>query len=267
MAKKDITHEASASATGYLYQCRIALLLGLRAIPQTPDLMISVEKFDDVAFDTNGTPSELIQTKHHVGSTGNLSNASTDLWNTLLIWTKATKADVETPFRTKFILLTTGQAPGDSAASILRASSRDEKRADEILCETASKSASKENKSAYVEYTSLPKESRISLLKAITILDGSSGIVDVVDEIVQELYYAAPKEQGPHLVERLEGWWFSTIIKALSTKPVEAIPVLAIDQRVDDLREEFKREALPVDLKTELPSQEASARTTLLTVM
>jgi hypothetical protein len=259
VAKNDITHEASASATGYLYQCRIALLLGLQAIPLNPDLLISVEKFDDVAFDTNGTPSELIQTKHHVGSTGNLTNASSDLWNTLLIWTKATKADLETPFRTKFILLTTGQAPSDSAASFLRASSRDEKRADKILCETASKSSSKENKSAYVEYTSLPEESRISLLKAITILDGSPSIVDVVDEIVQELYYAAPKEQVPHLVERLEGWWFSTIIKALSAKPVEGISVLAIDQRVDDLREEFKREALPVDVKTELPSQDVIA--------
>jgi hypothetical protein len=256
VAKKENTHEASASATGYLYQCRIALLLGLRAIPLTPDLKISVEKFDDVAFDTNGTPSELIQTKHHIGSTGNLSNASSDLWNTLLIWVKATKADVETPFRTKFILLTTGIAPADSAASFLRAGSRDEQRADKIFCETAAKSSSKENKGAYAEYTSLPAANRISLLQAITVLDSSPSIVDVFEELVQELHYSAPRDQVPHLVERLEGWWFSTIIKALSSKPVQAVSVLSIDQRVDDLREEFKREALPVDLKTEIPPQE-----------
>lgn len=202
MAKKENTHEARASATGYLYQCRIALLLGLRAIPLTPDLEISVEKFDDVAFDTNGTPSELIQTKHHIGSTGNLSNASSDLWNTLLIWVKAAKADVETPFRTKFILLTTGIAPTDSAASFLRTGSRDEQRADKILCETAAESSSKENKDAYAEYTSLPAENRISLLQAITILDSSPSIVDVFEELVQELHYSAPKDQVPHLVER-----------------------------------------------------------------
>ncbi|MGC2656524.1 MAG: ABC-three component system protein [Bryobacteraceae bacterium] len=259
MARKESTHEASASATGYLYQCRIALLLGLRAIPLTPDLKISVEKFDDVAFDCNGTPSELVQTKHHIGSTGNLSNASSDLWNTLLIWVKAVKADIEAPFHTKFVLLTTGHAPEASAASLLRASSRDEQEADKILCNTAATSSSKDNKGAYSEYTSLPRESRISLLKAITILDGSPCIVDVFEEIVQELYYSAPKEQVPHLVERLEGWWFSTVIKALSTKPVQTIAVLSIDQRVDDLREEFKREALPVDLKTETPSKEVIA--------
>jgi hypothetical protein len=72
---------------------------------------------------------------------------------------------------------------------------------------------------------------------------------------VQELRYSAPKEQVPHLVERLEGWWFSTVIKALTAVPVQAIPVLSIDQRVDDLREEFKRDALPVDLSTTSPPQ------------
>jgi hypothetical protein len=73
VAKKDITHEASASATGYLYQCRIALLLGLQSIPLNPDLMISVEKFDDVAFDTNGTtlggtPGRLVVLNDHQGT-------------------------------------------------------------------------------------------------------------------------------------------------------------------------------------------------------
>jgi hypothetical protein len=50
MAEKKNAHEVSGSATGYLYQCRIALLAGLRAIPTTPNLAVSVEKFDDVAF-------------------------------------------------------------------------------------------------------------------------------------------------------------------------------------------------------------------------
>jgi len=259
VAQRNVSHEASASATGYLFQCRIALLFGLRAIPLTPNLSISIEKFDDVAFDSNGTPNEQIQAKHHIGSTGNLSNASPDLWNTLLIWAKQVKADVELPFRTKFILLTTGIAPEDSAASLLRVSSRDEEKADAILYETAGKSKNKANSEAYSTFASLPKESRISLLKAITVLDGSPGIVDVFEEIVQELHYSAPKEQVPHLVERLEGWWFSTIIRALSAKPVQSISVTSIDQRVDELREAFQRAALPVDLKTENPSQEIIA--------
>lgn len=112
MGKQGDTHEASASATGYLFQCRFALLAGLRAIPESPQLAISIEKFDDVAFEDGGEPTQLIQTKHHVGRAGNLSDASTDIWNTLLIWSKLIAADVEAAFRIKFVLLTTASAPG-----------------------------------------------------------------------------------------------------------------------------------------------------------
>lgn len=79
------THEASASATGYLFQCRYALLAGLQAIAKSPQLEISIEKFDDVGFEVDGEPTQLIQTKHHVGKLGNLTDASVDLWKTLLI--------------------------------------------------------------------------------------------------------------------------------------------------------------------------------------
>ncbi|MGA7522393.1 MAG: ABC-three component system protein [Acidobacteriaceae bacterium] len=259
MAGKNNGHEASASAAGYLYQCRIALLIGLRAIPTNPNLSVSVERFDDVAFDATGTPAELIQTKHHIGKSGNLTNASADLWKTLLIWSKATKADSEAPFRTRFLLMTTGAAPIGSAAHCLRAKDgeRNEEEADKILMKTATTSTSVENAEAYKLYTALSSPVRLSLLKAITVLDSAPDIVDVVDELEQGLYYAAPKGQVAHLVERLEGWWFATVIKAMLNKT--SIPVLAIDQRVDELREEFKRTALPVDLKNTAPPQEVIA--------
>ncbi len=61
MADACNTHEASASAAGYLFQCRYALYAGLRAIPNAPQLEISIEKFDDVGFEVQGEPTELIQ--------------------------------------------------------------------------------------------------------------------------------------------------------------------------------------------------------------
>ena len=108
MANGKKSHEASASANGYLYQCRIALLMALKAIPLNVNQEVSVERFDDVAFDNTGTPSELIQTKHHIEKSGNLTDASSDLWKTLLIWLKAVKSDAQLPFRMKFLLMTTG---------------------------------------------------------------------------------------------------------------------------------------------------------------
>lgn len=49
------------------------------------------------------------------------------------------------------------------------------------------------------------------------------------------------------------------MIRALSADSPSAIPVLAIEQRVDELREEFKRDALPVDFQTTVPSQNVIA--------
>jgi hypothetical protein len=104
-------HEASASATGYLFQCRFALLVGIQGIAESPQLAVSIEKFDDIGFDLHGDPVQLIQTKHHIDKVGNLSDASVDLWKTLHIWTKLVAKDVQAPFRIRFMLLTTAAAP------------------------------------------------------------------------------------------------------------------------------------------------------------
>ena len=79
------SHDASASLTGYLFQARYALLRGLEEGRRHPGHALSIEKFDDVAFEEAGRPVELIQTKHH-GNRGDVSDASVDLWKTLHIW-------------------------------------------------------------------------------------------------------------------------------------------------------------------------------------
>lgn len=247
------THEARASAIGYLFQCRYALLRGLQATFDSPSLNISIEKFDDVAFDKAGDPTEQIQTKHHLNGLGNLTDASPDLWKTLLIWSKAVATDVEIPFRTRFVLLTTGVAQEGSAASMLRMRDRDEASADERLMQVAETSTNKANAEAYAAYRGLPKEQRLSLLRVLDILDGSPNIVDVREEIAKDLHHAAAKGHIDHLVERLEGWWFNVIVRALTGAGPNTIPVLSIETRVDELREEFKRSALPVDFKHDTP--------------
>lgn len=259
MANGKKSHEASASATGYLYQCRIALLMALKAIPLNVNQEVSVERFDDVAFDNTGTPSELVQTKHHIEKSGNLTDASSDLWKTLLIWLKAVKADAQVPFRMKFLLMTTGTAPDGAACSYLRAiaNARNEAEADKHLTATATTSKNADHTEAYDIYKRLSQEVRLSLLRSIMILDNAPNITDVIDEIRQVLYMAAPKNQIANFVERLEGWWFARAIDGLVNR--KSIPLLAVDQRIDELREEFQRDSLPVDVKGSVPSPEVIA--------
>src|SRR5260221_7860116 len=111
MEMPDNPHGAAASALGYLFQCRYALLEGLRSVPDTPHLLISIEKFDDVAFEANGEPTDLIQTKHHIDKTGDLSDNSVDLWKTIAVWLSKLAEEIDAPFRMKFALLTTADAP------------------------------------------------------------------------------------------------------------------------------------------------------------
>jgi hypothetical protein len=251
-------HGASESATGYLYQCRYALLAGLTEMAGSPDLEISIEKFDDIAFEKNGDPVALIQTKHHINGIGNLTDASVDLWKTLGIWAGLVAKNLETPFRVRFMLLTTGEAPTDSAASFLRARERDEDTAHALLLSTATNSKNAMNKHSCKAFRDLPETTRKSLLGAITVLDISANILDVREEICDQLRFAVPREKVDILVERLEGWWFSMVIKAM-TGAEAAIPVTAIENKIDELRESFKRDALPVDFADKTPPAEVVA--------
>lgn len=254
MGTPDNPHEAASSALGYLFQCRYALLEGLRAVPDTPQLLISIEKFDDVAFEANGEPTELIQTKHHIDKAGDLSDASVDLWKTMAIWLRRIAEDIETPFRTKFVLMTTANAPDKSAASLLRMRDRNEEAADRLLTAAAKRSKNQKITNACAAYAAQPDQVRLSLLRAVMVLDGSPNIIDVREDIERVLHHAAPRDQIEKLVERLEGWWFGAVIRVLSGASPAAMPVTAIEQRVDELREEFKRDALPVDFKGAVPS-------------
>ena len=107
---------ADASALGYLFQIRAALLLFLRQGKEHPDLAISIEKFDDISFEKDGTPTELIQTKHHINTVASLSDASPDLWKTLRIWSLSIAEKKLDLAEIKLTLITTSQAPDDSAA-------------------------------------------------------------------------------------------------------------------------------------------------------
>lgn len=254
MSDSGSKYDATASATGYLYQCRLALFLGLQAFPNNPSLEISIERFDDVAFEQGGDPVQLIQAKHHISKKGNLTDASSDLWKTLRIWAEKVDDDPEVPFNTSFVLMTTGNAPNGSIASYLRPRDRDETKALTALNKVVETSKSETNKVAYASFSKLLPEAKLSLLRAITVLDASSNIIDVHGDLMHELRHAVAKSHLNPFLERLEGWWFNVVVKALTNTGPISIPLTAIESKIDELREGFKRDSLPVDYADQLPT-------------
>ena len=55
---------AAASALGYLYQCRLALVCALRRVRKNAEFQLAIETLDKVVFEKNGEPSVLLQAKH-----------------------------------------------------------------------------------------------------------------------------------------------------------------------------------------------------------
>ena len=246
------SHDASASLTGYLYQARYALLRGLVEGRRYPGHALSIEKFDDVAFEAAGLPVELIQTKHH-GNRGDVSDASVDLWKTLHIWIRRIIEDPASAANTRLVFLTTSAASDGSALSMLRqvGGGRDESRAVELLHSAANDSRNQATAAARDAFLGLTDAARQSLIGNTWVFDKAPDIIDVRDKIEMMLHYSATPDQVGDLTDHLEGWWFNRVIMALMDPIFAEIPLAAIQNKVSDLRENFRLGNLPLDEKIE----------------
>ncbi|MEO5369546.1 MAG: hypothetical protein H7833_05660 [Magnetococcus sp. DMHC-1] len=251
-------HSAAQSAAGYLYQARLALAEVLRYAYVDSGVEIAIERLDDVSFEKNGSALELLQTKHHRIKSGDLTDSSVDLWKTLRVWAEATKADPSLPGRTRFALVTTAQAPEGSAASYLRpanVSVRDPAKAEAILMVSGTASVNADLTKAIVAFTALTPDIRKSLVGAIEIIDGAPLIADMEGLIEERLRMIAPRGKTHLARGQLEGWWWPRICAALQAKTPGTIPVLEVEQKLDDIRDSLKRDTLPFDMEHVDPTQ------------
>jgi hypothetical protein len=254
MSQVKTVHSAAQSAAGYLYQARLALAECLRYAYGDASVEIAIEKLDDVSFEKDGTALELLQTKHHLKKAGDLSDHSVDLWKTLRVWAQAVKADPSLPGRTRFALITTANAPDGSAAALLRPAGtgsavRDPEAAETLLMKAATGSQNSILKKAVEAFTELSPAIRKSVVSAIEVLDRAPLIPDLGAAIEERLRMIAPRGKTALAREQLEGWWWPRICATLRAQTSATIPVLEVEQKLDDIREGFKRDALPLDMQ------------------
>lgn len=231
---------------GYLYQCREALLLAVVETRSQPNLSVSIERFDDVAFEQDGTPIEQLQLKHHVNPSS-LADMSVDLWKTLRIWSEQVAADPQAPFERRFTIITTAQAPLGSAAELLRAtrpSADSEKIALGLLKAAAEASTNQDSAVGRKAFLALSEDDQRNLLAAMKIHDNAPSITDARSEIEHQLNFSAPLGKVSDLVDQLEGWWFAQIVKSLATPDAPEISLLALRQKIDEFGRAFRNNEL-----------------------
>ena len=254
MSAKPPNFSAAPSAAGYLYQARLALALCLKYVNGDAGVEVGIERLDDVSFESGGTALELLQAKHHINRVANLSDKSVDLWKTLRVWSEAAAKDPTLPARTRLALVTTGTAPGDSAASKLRPAAsypvgqgRDPKGAVALLDAVAETGGNLELKAAYAAFLALNPTMRTSLLSSIEVLDDQPLLTDLGETIENDLRLIAPRGKAAIARERLEGWWWPRVCAALMQNPAGSISVLEVEAKLDDIRDGLKRDALVAD--------------------
>jgi len=250
---------AADSALGYLYQCRVALVSALQRTRASNDFTVALETLDDVVFETDGHALDLLQTKHHRTRSANLTDASPDIWKSLRIWCEGVAANT-IPAGTSFYLITTSEAGDGSAAQRLRVVGRDVATARERLHATAGTSTNQDNRSAYEAFLALNDDQQRGLLEAVFVVDSSPTIAELDERLNAEVRWAAEKQHLDAFVSRLEGWWFRRAIQQLQASAgSSAILSREIEAQIDDLREQFKRDALPIDEDILAATVDASA--------
>jgi len=223
------------------------LFESLRRLRKSEEFSVSIETLDDVVFETDGEASELLQTKHHINRTADLTDASPDLWKSIRIWCEGL-ASGSIPKGSSFFLITTAQAAVGSAAHYLRAGTeRDIVKAVERLNTTVGSSTNQTNAAAYSAFRRLPLTQKLSLAAAVIVIDGAPAITDLDSALKEEVFFVAAPQHLDSFLQRLEGWWLRRAIQHLVESDSKPILSEELEAETERLREQFKQDNLPID--------------------
>lgn len=237
------THDAAHSAIGYLYQSQWPLLELIRRTADQPDVALTLELHDDVVWEQDGSPTELLQVKHHVNGARGLGDMDVDLWKTFAVWMDAhPPADALGPLLT---LVTTGIGATGSAAAALRPPTRSPDVARPLLDTAAVDSTNASTESVRKRYLALTEAERDVFVGRIHVLDGAPQAgADLETAVAKALYMLLPPGNEDSFVEQLWGWWHRQAVDMLRR---ERATVSGIDVRlkIQEISDGYKPDNLP----------------------
>lgn len=239
---QESSHSAAGQALGYVHQCMWALVeLGKRATSE-PAAQLRLETLDDIEFDSAGSPTELLQTKHHTRGDGPLTAQAVDLWRTLNVWMDLPSSDTLV-----LRLVTTRTLSEESGLIRLRdGENRDTSVALEELLDAARTSTSKTTDKWREKFLDLDETARVELVDRIIIDDGSLPAAHSDKELVRTFRYAYPTGRDEVFLHLLKGWWSGVSVQLLS-RTLEAVTGQDLIVQVTEIADQLKSDTLPID--------------------
>ena len=235
-------HGAAGQALGYFHQCMWALVeLGRRGSAD-PSVQLRLESLDDIQFDADGSPAELLQTKHHLGAAGVVTANSADLWRTLNVWMDVAATE------DAILRLVTTQAvqPDSELARLLVGGERDSALVVAALVEAATKSTNVKTAAWRKKFLSLGEPAQHALAARIHIDDRSSQAPDFDQEVTKTFRYAIPVGKESVFVHLIKGWWAGISVKLLS-RELAAVTGGDLVLQINDIADQLKADTLPLD--------------------
>lgn len=256
---------AAQTLAGYLFQCRHALYRSLQVVEKSTNGHVSIEKYDDISFESDDIAECLVQAKHNI-IPKSLSDNSVDLWKTIRVWLHERANGSAITDSTRFNLITNSEAGGGSAMSFLRPnpSPRDEENAYGLLQKAAKASKNDTTKEGRAAFLNLTKEEAIDFLTKVEIFDQTTGLVDVRDDIVGKLRIIS-EPHAEDIADALEGWWLDTLGKHLVSSDLPPIALQLVLRKANDIGDQFKGDGLPIDNPDELGVRSYSSKDEVLT--
>jgi hypothetical protein len=240
---------------GYLYQIRTGLLLLMRT--QNDEANLLNEKLDDINIETPNT-LHMYQTKLHIKSVANLTDASPDFWKTIRVWCEGIKSKQLDLNNCMFNLITTASAPAGSIPFELRISKDKSRDVDNILLllkNVIHYSKNETNKAAYDSFSSLRIDEQKKMIENITVIDSSVDITEAKKEIIQFLKYSTYKEKVNALFERLEGWYINEVILQLLNNR-NSISKQEVLNKIHQIADTLRADNLPADFPVSIATNE-----------
>lgn len=249
----DSIFSANEPNLGYLYQIRYGMLLIVSE--QNPDAKLLIEKIDDISIETPDS-MDVYQTKLHINSKANLTNASPDLWKTIRVWSEGIKNGQLDPDICIFNLITTSAASTDTIPYKLKQGTIETRNVDEIqtlLKEVIDTSDNETNKAAYKAFFDLGNDLQKKLIKSISVADASIDLNETKEDIKKYLYYVTTPDKIEAFYQRLEGWFVGEVILQLQNQRVE-ISGKEVRDKISDIADSLKVDNLPADFTVSIAS-------------
>lgn len=203
---------------------------------------LRLEVLDDIQFDRNGSPTELLQTKHHVGGAKAITSSSVDVWRTLNVW-------MDLPRNTNPILrlVTTSIVSADSDLAGLRSGKhRDTVSAVSALTAAAETSKNKTTEEWRHRFLKLDPTERETLVQNIVLDDSSPQAARLDEQLTTTFRYAISPGQEAIFQVLLRGWWSGIAVQLLD-RSLEAVTGNDLIVQVADIIDQLRTDTLPVD--------------------